>query len=508
MQPQSKPWNSVPFRLCSALIVLSTFFVITNPTASADQPPTRPNLLLLLSDDHSYPFLSTYGNTSVRTPVLDQLAAEGMKFHRCFTGAPQCVPSRACLMTGKSAVAARMTRFSAPLPRSEVSFPELLRSEAGYFTGICGRSFHLDGASNSSPTLRKIYEKNDLKSFDDRVDFLNTCADDDVPNQINSFLDLKPADKPFFLWASFSDPHHPWKAEPDLRPDPASLLLPPHWPDLPELRQQLADYFAEINRLDRTIGKVLEVLKQRKVLDNTLIVFCGDNGAALPHGKGSLYDPGSNVPLLMRWPGVIKPGSESHALISGEDLAPTLLAAAQVPALPEMTGLNQLPLLKGEPHTPRKFVFVERGSHGSRAPVRVDITSAGFDLGRAVRSERYKLIYNCTPWVPYSPVDSAGDPGWKAMQSANLTSQLPDALQNTYFRTPRPVYELYDLQTDPSELNNLSGQVELAPVEKELREALTEKMIVDVDYLPLPALLEDPQNTPSSAGPKRRKSGK
>jgi hypothetical protein len=94
------------------------------------------------------------------------------------------------------------------------------------------------------------------------------------------------------------------------------------------------------------------------------------------------------------------------------------------------------------------------------------------------------------------------------MQTANLASQLPNALQNTYFRTPRPVYELYDLQTDPSELNNLSGQVELAPVEKELREALTEKMIVDVDYLPLPALLEDPQNTPSSAGPKRRKSGK
>jgi hypothetical protein len=138
----------------------------------------------------------------------------------------------------------------------------------------------------------------------------------------------------------------------------------------------------------------------------------------------------------------------------------------------------------------------------------VDITSAGFDLGRAVRSDRYKLIYNCTPWVPYSPVDSAGDPGWKAMQTANLASQLPDALQNTYFRTPRPVYELYDLQTDPSELNNLSGQAELAPVEKELREALTEKMILDVDYLPLPALLEDPPNPPSSAGPKRRKSGK
>jgi arylsulfatase A-like enzyme len=169
----------------------------------------RPNILLLLSDDHSYPFLSTYGNPNVRTPVLDQLAAEGMRFHRFFTGAPQCVPSRACLMTGRSAVAARMTRFSAPLPRDEVTLPELLRQHAGYYTGICGRSFHLDGASRNSPTLNRIYDDNNLRTFADRVDFLNTCGDAEVAAQTAAFLDAKPADRPFFLWANFSDPHHP-----------------------------------------------------------------------------------------------------------------------------------------------------------------------------------------------------------------------------------------------------------------------------------------------------------
>src|SRR5213596_438167 len=99
----------------------------------------KPNILFLLSDDHSYPFVSAYGDANVKTPTLDKLAAGGMKFHRFFTSCPQCVPSRAAYMTGRSSVAARMTRFSSPLPRDEVTFPELLREKAGYYTGICGR---------------------------------------------------------------------------------------------------------------------------------------------------------------------------------------------------------------------------------------------------------------------------------------------------------------------------------------------------------------------------------
>jgi len=486
------------FRISSRRLLLAIALTITPMADAAD----RPNILLLLSDDHSYPFVSTYGNPNVRTPVLDQLAAEGIRFHRFFTGAPQCVPSRACLMTGRSAVAARMTRFSAPLPRDEVTLPELLRQQAGYYTGICGRSFHLDGASRNSPTLNRIYEENNLRTFADRVDFLNTCGDAEVARQTAAFLDQKPADRPFFLWANFSDPHHPWNADPQFRPDPATLQLPPHWPDLPGLREQLADYFAEINRLDRTIGEVLDVLKKKGVYDNTLIVFAGDNGAALPHGKGSLYDPGSNVPFLIRWPHVVQPGGDSRSLISGEDVAPTLLAAAGIEPGPKMTGHSFLPLLKNQPFTPRRFVFVERGSHGSNAPVRTDINSSGYDLARAVRSDRWKFIYNCTPWVQYSPVDSAGGPGWKQMTDAARDKTLPPQLINTYFTTPRPVYELYDLDNDSSELNNLAGRPETAAVEFELRAALAEKMILDFDYLPLPAL-PDQQNNPPQTGNKK-----
>src|SRR4029453_4339178 len=283
------------------------------------------------------------------------------------------------------------------------------------------------------------------------------------------------------------DPHHPWNAPAEFRPDPARLKLPAHWPDLPGVREQVADYCAEVNRVDRTIAGLLEILEKRGLLDKTLIVFAGDNGQALPHGKGSLYDPGSTVPLLIRWPGVVKPGGDSRELISNEDIAPTLLAAAGLSPHERMSGVSFLPLLKGEQHTRRKYIFVERGPHGT-APVTVNMTNAGYDLSRAVRSERYKFIYNCTPWIPYAPVDWAGVPAWKQIKEASAAGTLAEGLRSTYFATPRPVYELYDLTADPSELNNLSGKPELASTERELRIALAEKMIVVSDSPPLPAL--------------------
>jgi arylsulfatase A-like enzyme len=449
--------------------------------------PQRPNILLLLSDDHSYPFVGCYGDGNVKTPALDRLADEGVKFHRFFTAAPQCVPSRAALMTGRSPVAARMTRFTAPLPRDEITFPEILRDEAGYFTGICGRGYHLDGGRRGDPAMRRVFNEHRLRTFAARVDFLNTCPDNQVAVQVAAFLDKKPADKPFFLWANFSDPHHPWSASAELRPDPASLKLPAHWPDLPGMRQQLADYCAEVNRLDRTVSGVLDVLRERGLLDNTLIIFTGDNGAALPHGKGSLYDPGVNVPLIIRWPGAVKAATESHGLISGEDIAPTVLEAAGVTPHPRVSGVSFLPLLKGEPYAGRNHVFFERGPHG-RAPVSIDMSSSGYDLSRAVRSDRYKFIYNCTPWIPYAPVDSAGGAAWQQIKSARDAGELSNPVIATYFTSPRPVYELYDMEEDPSELNNLSGRPGMAGVERGLRAALVEKMVLDFDYLPLPAL--------------------
>jgi N-sulfoglucosamine sulfohydrolase len=363
----------------------------------------------------------------------------------------------------------------------------LLRDKAGYYTGICGRTAHLDGNARASALSGEIYERHRLSTMAERVDFVDRGPDGEIAARFAAFLDGKPADRPFFMWANFSDPHHPWDAEVAMRPDPAMLDLPPQWPDLPGLRADFAAVCGEVNRLDRTIGAVLDVVRQRGLHEKTVIVFCGDNGTALPRGKGSLHDPGCHVPFIVHWPGVVAPRGESRALISGEDVAPTLLAAAGVAPPPGMTGRSFLPLLAGKPFEPRRHVFMERGPHGNAA-VTVDIATNGYDLGRAVRSDRWKLIYNCTPWVRYKPIDSAGNPGWTQLVAAHAEGRLPEPFAAAYFAAPRAVYELYDLHEDPGELRNLAGRPKHAATQRELATALYEKMILDGDYLPLPEI--------------------
>ena len=465
----------------------------------------KPNVLFILSDDHSYPYLSCYGDANVRTPVIDKLAAEGIKFRKFFTSAPQCVPSRAAYLSGRSPVAARITRFSSPLPRDVITFPEVLKKEAGYHVGVVGRSYHLDGSGKGADELGKFMEAGGFKTFKDRYDVVQTGSDPQAVEQATAFLEGRPQDKPFCLWVNFSDPHHPWTAPAGYRPDPTTLKLPAHIPDLPAVREQYADYCAEVNRVDETTGKVLAVLERLGLAKDTIVVFAGDNGQALPHGKGSLYDPGCNVPFVVRWPGVVAPGGDSSALLSGEDLGPTVLAAAGLKSAPGMTGVSFLPLLKGEVTKTRDVVFTERGPHGS-APVSVGMSSSGYDLSRAVRSGRYKAIYNCTPWLPYSPVDSTGGAAWKAMQNLNAEGALAKGLSATYFATPRPVYEFYDLDQDPAELNNLSGQPEVAAAERTLRLEMAKKMIADFDYLPLPAIPGDDQPATKGKGKGKAKS--
>lgn len=455
----------------------------------------RPNILFLLSDDHSHPYLGCCGNPDVRTPNLDRLASEGMRFDRMFVSCPQCVPSRAALMTGRSPVAVRMVRFTSPLPAEVPALPDLLRDQGGYFTGIAGRSYHLDGPATRSgrggaPVMGEIMDRHGLRTFAARADYVEKGGGGgarDYAAKLGKFLDQAPKDRPWFFWLGFSDPHHPWDTRGARGPlDPAKITLPPHLPDLPGVRGDLARYLAEVEHLDADIGSVLELLQARGVAGETLVIFLGDNGMALPHGKGALHDPGIHVPLIVRWPGVVRPGGATKALVSGEDFAPTLLEAAGVKPPREMSGVSYLRLLRGESFTPRKHVFAERGPHGGDGGMKPDILAATFDLARCARSDRYKLIYNCTPHGAVAPVDSQKDPGWQEMLAARAAGRLAAPFVRAYFTSPRPTFELYDLEADPGELNNLAGDPAHREAEMELKRALTEKMILDWDFLPTP----------------------
>jgi arylsulfatase A-like enzyme len=293
------------------------------------------------------------------------------------------------------------------------------------------------------------------------------------------------AGRPFFLWVNFNDPHHPWDANAIPKPhDRARLPIPRYLPDLPGIREDLGRYYDEVARMDGEFQTVLDILARRGFADNTFVLFMGDNGAAIPHGKGTLYDPGLHVPCLARWPGRIRPGSASDALVSGEDLGPTFLEAAGLRPPAVMSGRSFLPVLRGDARAAREHVFAARLTHGNR-PFKEGTTTHTFDLSRMARDARYKLIYNCTPQMKYSPVDSYTERGWLEMVDEHLWGRLDPAFDRAYFGA-RPVLELYDTQSDPAELHNLAGARELASVERRLLEAMQEKMILDWDFLPLP----------------------
>ena len=463
------------------LLALMSIVTIVSATRAAE----RPNILLVLSDDHSYPHIGCYGNADIKTPNLDRFAADGIRFDRAYVACPQCVPSRAAIMTGRSPLAVQMTRFSAPLPAEYKVFPEILRG-AGYYSGVAGRTYHLDGAAGGRqpPETRRVFEQHQLATFPRRLDFAKTTSGGaNIRAQYREFLDAVPKGKPFVLQLCFNDPHRPLDRKAIPQPhDPAKLKLPPWYPDTKLVRDDFARYYDEISRFDSDFGKVLEELTKRGLADNTLVVMMGDNGASQFRGKGTLYETGVHVPLLARWPGVMKPGSTSAELISGEDLAPTFLEAAGVAAPQEMSGRSFVKLLRSEPFQGRKYVFAERGAHGQALPT----NSANFDLGRVVISKRHKLIYTALTHLPYHPVDFAGDAFWKELQQMHKDGKLDPLFDRLYFSPTRPMFELFDLEADPAEFKNLAGTKEAAAVEKELLAALQEWMILQRDFLPLP----------------------
>lgn len=474
-------------RLLLFLLALAPVFVW------AEAP--KLNVLLILSDDHSYPHVGCYGNSDIKTPNLDRFAAQGMRFDRAYVTTPQCVPSRASIFTGRSAVAINMTRFSAPLPRDVKTYPEALRA-AGWFTGVAGRTYHMDGAGTSAES-REIIAKYRLASFPDRFDFVKTAGGNDISlAQFREFLDAKPGDKPFFLQLCSNDPHRPLTTAGPEKHDPAKIKLPAHYPDTQLVREDFARYYDEIAHFDVFFGEVMAELEKRGVADHTIVAFMGDNGCSQFRGKGTLYEFGIHVPLLVRWPGKVKPGAVSSELISGEDIAPTLLEAAGVAVPPEMTGRSFAKLLRGEPFEGRKFVFAQRGAHGSSLPG----NSSGFDLGRVVVTKTHKLIYNALGQLPYWPVDFAGDAMWRELVQMHEGGKLEPSVDSRYFAATRPMFELYDLANDPSEFDNLVGKTEAAGHEKELKAAMQEWMILQRDFLPLPVT---PTDRPGNARKKK-----
>lgn len=421
------------------------------PESAGPGKRSLPNLVFLISDDQSYPDAGCYGDKFLATPNIDRLAREGLRFDRAFAPSPSCSPSRSAILTGESPHETGTSRFRSPMPTSQKTILGYLKSR-GYYTGA----------------FKKVHQG---AAFWKRWDFQGHSQ------PIHSFFKARPKDRPFFLHVGYHDPHRPYLPGErfPVHNTREEVMVPGFLPDSPWVRKDLSHYYDAIERLDVHIGKFLELLDQQGLAENTLLIFTADQGMPFPGAKGTLYDPGLQVPLVARWPENIKPGGVSSQLVSLIDLAPTWLEAAGMRPPADMDGSSFLGLLRGRSFNPRKEIYAERNYH------------THLDLIRCVRDTHYKLIHNFLPEVPYRPLsDIARSPSWRSIEHLHHTGKLSPALTKKYFGKPRPEVEFYDLEKDPWELENRAGDAAYAGPIRKLREKLSQWMVKTHDFLPPP----------------------
>jgi N-sulfoglucosamine sulfohydrolase len=407
---------------------------------SAAEP--RPNIILIIADDLSAEDCAPYGNKGVRMPNIDRLAGEGMRFNRAFVTTSSCSPSRSSLITGKYPHNTGAEQLHWPLPGRHTTFVQLLK-EAGYYTAAAGK-WHL--GQEVKKHFDKVMEPGEAGFQLPVIGKRMVAADKSGCEQWVPTLQNRPRDRPFFLWLAALDPHRDY--EENIIPKPhrsEDVMVPPYLPDVPETRKDLALYYDEITRLDTYIGKVLAELDRQEQASNTFVLFITDNGRAFPRCKTRLYDSGIRSPWIVRWPGKVRPGSACERLVSTIDIAPTFVKLAGLSPNKSFEGKDFSPLLEKSDAAIREFIYAERHWHDFDA------------CERAVRSEQFKYIRNYfNDLADTPPADGVRSPTFQAMRRLRDTGKLTDGQKNC-FEKPRPPEELYDVNSDPHELNNLAG---------------------------------------------------
>lgn len=421
----------------ASVVVIAAAAGLALPGAARERP--GPSVLLVIADDWSWPDAGVAGHPSIRTPAFDRVAREGALFRHAYAAAPSCTASRAALLTGQAPHRlGEGANLWSRLPSAFVTYPDRLE-RAGYRVGLAGKGWGpgtLEGTGRTRNPAGPQFE-----SF-------------------GAFLNSLPGGTPFAFWLGPSDPHRPY--EPGLAARmgivPGGQRVPATLPDVPAVRADLADYAAEIERFDRTVGGALEELERRGRLDDTIVVVTSDNGRPFPRDKANLYDGGVRVPLAIRWPGRIRGGRVVSQFVSLADVAPTLLEAAGAGADAAMTGRSLLPLVDGREDAPRDRVFVERERH---AHVRAGNASYP---SRGVRTADYLYIRNLAAdrWPAGDPshvwaVGPFGDVDHGPAKDFILAYRDDPAVAPHFARAfgKRPAEELYVLAGDPDQLANV-----------------------------------------------------
>jgi arylsulfatase A-like enzyme len=412
-----------------------------------------PNIIFITCHDLGR-HLGCYGRETIPSPNLDRLAAEGVRFANSFCTAPQCSPSRAALHTGLHAHSVGV------LGLAHSPFDWYLESAAGHLvTRLHQLGYHtaLFGAQHLTRQARLPEMGYAYLSGEERAPRL--------AQQVQAYLQemaYQPVDhrQPFYLEIDFTEPHRPYDwggATPD---DSRGVKLPPYIPDHPHAIAEFAALQGAIRQMDEGAGMVLAALDELGLRENSLVVFTTDHGVAMPRAKCTLYDPGLETVLLMRWPAAGVVGGHVFApLISHVDIVPTLLEALGI-SVPEgeLHGRSFWPLLQDRPYRPNEMIFAEKSFHTAYEPM------------RGLRTHTHKLILNFETGPTFDVPDDVRNGAIYPLMRDQATGH-------------RPPVELYDLEQDPQERNNLANRPDTAGLETTLRHHLLHWMETTGDSL-------------------------
>ncbi|HOU97091.1 MAG TPA: sulfatase-like hydrolase/transferase [Bacteroidales bacterium] len=414
--------------------------------AYGQQPQKKPNILWISTEDMS-PHLGCYGDNAARTPNIDKLASQGVRYTNVFTTAAISAPCRAGIITGmyQTSIGCMHMRttsyrrsvenpieFTAVPPHYVKTFTEYLRA-AGYY---CTNNSKTDYQFATDPVPASIWDE---------------CSR-------NAHYKNRPdKNQPFFAVFNWNGTHESqnWNIK-NVKTDLKKIKVPPYYPDNEIIRKNLAKMYDNIARLDSVVGSIVNELEREGELDNTIIFFWGDHGDGLPRCKRWLYDSGLNIPLIIKWPDKSNAGTIDDRLISSIDFGPTVLSLAGVPVPAHMQGI---PFLGPQTGEPRDAVFAAR-----------DRVDESYDMIRSVRTKNYLYIRNYYPnepfpiWVPYL----SNMPIYKEMLRLDAEGKLTGP-QKAWMAYSRPPEELYDVKADPYQINNLVNDQKLKSVLDDLR---------------------------------------
>ncbi len=419
----------------------------------------RPNILFIFGEDWGL-HTGAYGNKIVKTPVFDRMAEEGVLFTHAFCTAPSCSPSKASVLTGQvhwrlgASVSHSNETESMLNARYHTYVDELIKS--GYVTAYTGKG-GWKSVFNKQPELSGRSH--------------NPAGSVSIP--FEEFLKNHSRDKPFCYWQGGGYAHRQFNKGSGLESGKKmeDVNVPPCWPDVPEIRSDILDYYQKVEDGDRSAGKAIELLEEYGLLEKTIVVISGDHGWSFPRGKANVYDMGLRVPLVIRWGSEIRGpevagGRVVDDLVSLQDLAPTFLEAASLEALPEMTAMSLMNILQS-------------GKEGLVDATRTEVY-AGLEVHvrfypmRAIRTRDYLLIHNFLYEDAYGGAGVDRGPTKQFIWIHREDEEYAD-----YFKIcvgPRPEFELYHIPSDQHQLTNLADD----PSHKSEFEALKKKM---EDYL-------------------------